>query len=160
MMEVEFGGVTEAIANLTERGAVDPVVKATLTLSESGFVSVSDAVAFGEIKDESLTGKCLSNACSVVDYSYFSLLIGKIKGLFGAGSSSSDDATAESAENTPPRDTESASASASSSSSAASASATPEKKAPVENTISLTIENKFTTIPPMTVEEKRKSRSR
>ena len=159
MMEVEFGGVTEAIANLTERGAVDPVVKATLTLSESGFVSVSDAVAFGEIKDDSLTGKCLPIACSVVDYSYFYLLVGKIKGLFGAGSSSSDDATAESAENTPPRDTESASASASSSS-AASASATPEKKAPVENTISLTIENKFTTIPPMTVDEKRKSRSR
>ncbi len=133
-MEVEFGGVTEAIANLTERGAVDPVVKATLTLSESGFVSVSDAVAFGEIKDDSLSGKCLSNVCSVVESitHYFSLLVGKIKGLFGAGSSSSDDATAESAENTPPRDTESASASASSSSAAASASATPEKKAPVE----------------------------
>lgn len=70
-MEVEFGGVTEAIANLTERGAVDPVVKATLTLSESGFVSVSDAVAFGEIKDESLTGKCLVRTCFVADCSPF-----------------------------------------------------------------------------------------
>lgn len=57
MMEVELGNVTEAIANLTERGAIDPVVKATLTLSESGFISVSDAVAYGEIKDESITGK-------------------------------------------------------------------------------------------------------
>jgi len=57
MLEVEIGGVAEALANLTERGAVDPVVKATLTLSESGFVAVKDAVAFGEIKDESLTGK-------------------------------------------------------------------------------------------------------
>ncbi|EEB88608.1 hypothetical protein MPER_13477, partial [Moniliophthora perniciosa FA553] len=37
------------------RGAVDPVVKATVKLSESGFVSVTDAVAYGDIKDESLT---------------------------------------------------------------------------------------------------------
>lgn len=56
MMEVDLGNVTEAIANLTERGAVDPVVKATVMLSESGFVSVTDAVAYGEIKDDSLTG--------------------------------------------------------------------------------------------------------
>lgn len=55
-MEVELGGVKEALGNLTERGAVDPVVKATLTLSESGFVSVSEAIAFGEIKDDSITG--------------------------------------------------------------------------------------------------------
>jgi len=57
MLEVDLGDVTTAIANLTERGAVDPVVKATLTLSESGFVSVSDAFAYGEIKDESITGE-------------------------------------------------------------------------------------------------------
>jgi hypoxia up-regulated 1 len=56
MLEVEITGVAEALANLTERGAIDPVVKATVSLSESGFVSVSKAVAFGEIKDESLTG--------------------------------------------------------------------------------------------------------
>lgn len=56
MVEADLAGVAEGIANLTERGAVDPVVKATLTLSESGFVSVSDAVVYGEIKDESLTG--------------------------------------------------------------------------------------------------------
>lgn len=43
MMEVEIGNVTEAIANLTEHGASEPVVKATIALSESGFVSVSDA---------------------------------------------------------------------------------------------------------------------
>lgn len=57
MMEVELSNVTEAIANLTERGAVDPVVKATIMLSDSGFVSVTDAVAFGEIKDDSLKGQ-------------------------------------------------------------------------------------------------------
>lgn len=57
MLEAEISGVAEAIGNLTERGAVDPVIKATVTLSESGFVSVSDAVAFGEIKDDSIAGK-------------------------------------------------------------------------------------------------------
>ena len=56
MMEVELTDVAEALANLTERGAVDPVVKATLMLSDSGFVSVTEAVAFGEIKDDSLSG--------------------------------------------------------------------------------------------------------
>jgi hypothetical protein len=49
ILEAEITGVAEAIANLTERGATDPVVKATLTLSESGFVSVSEAVAYGEV---------------------------------------------------------------------------------------------------------------
>lgn len=56
MLEVDLVGVTEAIGNLTERGAVEPVVKATITLSESGFVSVSEAVAYGEIKDDSIAG--------------------------------------------------------------------------------------------------------
>lgn len=56
MFESQIVGVSEALGNLTERGAVDPVVKATLMLSDSGFVSVSEAVAYGEIKDDSLTG--------------------------------------------------------------------------------------------------------
>lgn len=52
--------MAEAIANLTELGASEPVVKATLMLSESGFISVSSAVAFGEIKDDSIAGNlCL-----------------------------------------------------------------------------------------------------
>ncbi|TFK36492.1 Hsp70 protein-domain-containing protein [Crucibulum laeve] len=137
MLEAELIGVTEAIGNLTERGATDPVVKATLTLSESGFVSVTDAIAFGEIKDDSITGK--------------------LKGLFGKGSSSSEEAT-ESAENTPPRDTDTTS---STSSANATPSAEPEKKAaPVENTIPLNISISFTTIPPMTVDEKKIARGR
>jgi len=57
MLEAEIVGVAEAIANLTALGVVDPVVKATLTLSESGFVSVSSAVALGEIKDDSISGE-------------------------------------------------------------------------------------------------------
>lgn len=48
--------VSEALANLTERGAIDPVVKVTVLLSESGFAVLQDAVAFGEIKDESIAG--------------------------------------------------------------------------------------------------------
>ena len=60
ILEAEITAVSEAFGNLTERGAADPVVRATVRLSESGFVSVPDAVAFGDIKDESLTGTRLS----------------------------------------------------------------------------------------------------
>lgn len=42
--------MAEALTNLTEGGAVDPVIKATVALSESGFVSVKEAVAYGETK--------------------------------------------------------------------------------------------------------------
>jgi hypoxia up-regulated 1 len=57
MLEADIVGFAEAIANLIEHGAVDPVVKVTLTLYESGFVSVSDAIVFGEIKDDGITGE-------------------------------------------------------------------------------------------------------
>lgn len=144
-MEVEITGIAEAIANLTELGASDPVVKATLTMSESGFVSVSNAIAFGEIKDESIAGK--------------------LKGFFGAGSSSADgeESTPEKA---PPRESDSSS-SASATPSGASNS-TPEKEkdeknkkpTPKDNTISLNITVVFPTIPPMTVEHKKNARSR
>lgn len=65
ILEAKIVGIPEAIDNLTERGAIDPVIKATVVLSESGFVTVKDAVAYGEIKDDSITGK--------------------LKGLFGGG---------------------------------------------------------------------------
>lgn len=55
LVEAEISGVKEAFAELEEAGAVDPVVKATLAVSESGFAGIQDAVAYGEIK-ESLTG--------------------------------------------------------------------------------------------------------
>ena len=168
MLEVEIGGVAEAFANLTERGAVDLVVKATLTLSDSGFVAVKDAVAYGEIKDESLTGKIPFSQLIIFLYETSDAdLSGKLKGLFGGGASSSDEATADSADNTPPRDSESSSASAVSSSSSASASSaaaaekeTKKAATPVENTIPLSLEVTFPTIPPMTVEQKKTSRSR
>ena len=55
LSETEITGVKEAIGNLTENGATDPVVKATVVLSESGFAAIQDAVAYGEIK-ETLAG--------------------------------------------------------------------------------------------------------
>ena len=40
LLEVDIKGIQEALTNLTEAGAIDPVIKATVMLSESGFVSV------------------------------------------------------------------------------------------------------------------------
>ncbi|KAH7882234.1 Hsp70 protein-domain-containing protein [Phlebopus sp. FC_14] len=57
ILQAQISGVGEALGNLTELGAIDPIIKTTVVLSESGFVSVKEAVAYGEIKDESLTGK-------------------------------------------------------------------------------------------------------
>ncbi|KAF8346739.1 heat shock protein 70 family [Amanita rubescens] len=154
ILEAEIVGVAEAIANLTELGVVDPVVKTTVTLSESGFVSVSDAIAYGEIKDDSLTGK--------------------LKGLFAA--SSSEDTTTESVANQPPResdsDSDAASPSSSSSAEAEPSSSgeatipTPSPSAEVkkilqkEQTIPLTVNTYFISIQPMSVEEKKESRNR
>lgn len=59
IMKVDITNVTAALANLTSRGAVDPVVKVTLQLNENGHVAVTDAIAFGEVKDDSLTGLLL-----------------------------------------------------------------------------------------------------
>jgi len=144
-LEVGITGVAEAIANLTELGASDPVVKATLTLSESGFVSVSSAVAFGEIKDDSIAGK--------------------LKGFFGGGSTSSE--AAETPEKAPPRDAESSGASSASASPSGASNSTPEKDkeekkkaVPKDNTITLNTTVVFPTIPPMTVDHKRNARSR
>ncbi|RXW20133.1 hypothetical protein EST38_g5719 [Candolleomyces aberdarensis] len=149
MIEVHINGVADAILNMTEMGIPDPVIKATVSLSDSGFISVSDAFAYGEIKDESLTGK--------------------LKGLFG-GSSSTEEETG-SAEHVPPRETPgSASSSSSSTSSTAAAEGSAasddeaekkeEKKkpkpGPVE--IELKINNQWTTVPPMTVKQKKAAR--
>ncbi|KAG6888558.1 hypothetical protein C0992_008187 [Termitomyces sp. T32_za158] len=140
MFESQIVGVSEALGNLTERGAVDPVVKATLMLSDSGFVSVSEAVAYG-----------------------------KLKGLFGGGSS--EDQTETSTENVPPRGTSTEPSESTSSSSSSSATPTPssnetdaqpEKKKVVskEDTVKLKVVTTFPVIPPMTVDEKKEARSR
>jgi hypoxia up-regulated 1 len=56
LLDARISGVAEALANITEAGGVDPVVKATILYSESGFVSVPEAIAYAEIKDDSLAG--------------------------------------------------------------------------------------------------------
>lgn len=57
IVEAKIGGVAEAIANLTEKGVLEPVIKTTIALSESGFVSISDAIAIGEVKQDSIKGE-------------------------------------------------------------------------------------------------------
>jgi hypothetical protein len=71
VLEAEITGVSEALANLTERGALDPVVKAVVTLSESGFVTIDNAVAFGDIKDESLSGSSFISLVFMQKFQYF-----------------------------------------------------------------------------------------
>jgi len=46
------------------------VIKATVVLSESGFMSVRDALAYGEIKDDSITGMYLLFVLFLVISSY------------------------------------------------------------------------------------------
>ncbi|KAH8079815.1 heat shock protein 70 family [Cristinia sonorae] len=138
ILEAEISGIPEALGNLTERGAIDPVVKATVVLSDSGFVSVQDAVAFGEIKDDSITGK--------------------LKGLFGSGSSSDAAPTEQEtlARSEAPEDE-----SSSESSATPSPTPTPEKKvSPKDNTIALELKINLSSIPPMSVAQKRASRDR
>ena len=74
ILEAEIRGVSEALGTLMERGAVDPVVKAKVRLSESGFVSVQEAIAYGEIKDDSIAGMRAS-----FNISNFSLLDNQAK---------------------------------------------------------------------------------
>ncbi|THH27975.1 hypothetical protein EUX98_g6205 [Antrodiella citrinella] len=137
ILEAEISGIPEALANLTERGAVDPVVKATVVLSDSGFVSVHDAVAYGEIKDDSIAGK--------------------LKGLFGTGSSSEEPA----AEQETVARSEDSSSSVSDASASPSATPVPEKKASSkDNTIALEVKVNLSSVPPMSVAQKRASRDR
>ncbi|KAI5119564.1 hypothetical protein M0805_005628 [Coniferiporia weirii] len=156
LLEAEIIGVKEALAELAEAGAIDPVVKATLALSESGFAGIQDAVAYGEIKkDESFAGK--------------------LKGFFGGAKgdvkdeSSSEATSSETSSSSSPSATASESAesesvspseSASSSSSAASPSPSPEKKKEVRDTIPLKLSVKPLSIPALTPTEVRRSRDR
>lgn len=78
ILEAQISGVADALGNLTERGAVDPVVKVTVALSDSGFVSVEEAIAYGEVK---------------------SSIAGKLKTFFGGGAGETDGATGGEKEN-------------------------------------------------------------
>jgi len=56
IIEAELVGVQEAITSLTEAGAKEPVVKLTVGISDSGFATLEDAIVFGDIKGDSITG--------------------------------------------------------------------------------------------------------
>jgi hypoxia up-regulated 1 len=57
IIEAELIGIREAITNLTEAGVKEPVVKLTVSISDSGFATLEDAIVFGEMmKDDSITG--------------------------------------------------------------------------------------------------------
>lgn len=143
ILEAEITGIPEALKNLTDMGAVEPVVKATLVLSESGFVSVQDAVAFGEIKDDSIAGK--------------------LKGLFGGkdGSSSSEEAAGNTETVARSEASESNEPSGATTTTTASSTPTPSKKpTPKESTIALKVKVNLSSIPPMVVPEKRAARDR
>ncbi|KAF8315850.1 HSP70-domain-containing protein [Clavulina sp. PMI_390] len=134
IMQVSIQDVAAAVANLTSRGATEPVVKVTVQLNENGHVAVTEAVAYGEVKDDTLTGK--------------------LKNLFGGG------AAPESAE--APDASESASASVTSST--AAPSGTPvsdaEAKKVQKNTVPLTVQVTPLASRPMSSEEKLNARSR
>ena len=135
LLEANIKGVAEALKNLTEAGATDPVVKATVSLSESGFASIQDAVAFGEIKDDSIAGK--------------------LKGFFGGGSSSSSSDTESEHETAARSDAPEETAAAASSNSSEA-----KEKPVVKDTIQLELDITLSSLPPMSVAEKRTARDR
>ena len=152
IISADITGVAEALQNLTELGATELVIKATVALSEAGFVSVQDAIAFGEIKDDSLAGMAIPRSpLNFFRNTHFEIRhdIGKLKGLFG-GSSSLEDTSSES--ETVAREAETSSA-------APSATAV-AKKTPQDNTIPLGLKINLSSVPPMSVPEKRAARDR
>lgn len=141
LLDARISGVAEALANITEAGGIDPVIKATILFSESGFVSVPEAVAYAEIKDDSITGVSARRRwiVTVADL----MLTGKLKGLFG-------DPSAE----------DGSTSTADASSSSVSPKATKAPAMPKDITIPLNVTVKFTSVAPMGLEQKREARQR
>ncbi|KAH9996166.1 actin-like ATPase domain-containing protein [Russula compacta] len=125
LLDVRISGVAEALANIIEAGGVDPVIKATILFSESGFVSVPEAIAYAETKDDSLAGK--------------------LKGLFGDGSSSAEDGSTSTVD---------------SSTSSSAPKTTKPPATPKDITIPLNVTVKFPSVAPMGLEQKREARQR
>ncbi|KAG8842725.1 lumenal Hsp70 protein [Serendipita sp. 405] len=131
ILEAEISGVAEALANLTSRGAIDPLVKVTIgMLSDFGMAIIHDASVYGEVKEETI--------------------VGKIKNLFGGSSSSSSSATG---------DTETATTSDSTETASAEEPLTTEVKS-VPSTIPLEISLRYLSILPYSGEEIGESRQR
>ncbi|KAG8809977.1 lumenal Hsp70 protein, partial [Serendipita sp. 401] len=131
ILEAEISGVAEALANLTSRGAIDPLVKVTIgMLSDFGMAIIHDASVYGEVKEETI--------------------VGKIKNLFGGSSSSSSSATG---------DTETATTSDSTETASAEEPLTTEVKS-VPSTIPLEVSLRYLSILPYSGEEIGESRQR
>ncbi|KAG8817653.1 lumenal Hsp70 protein, partial [Serendipita sp. 399] len=138
ILEAEISGVAEALANLTSRGAIDPLVKVTVGISDSGMAVIHDASVYGEVKEETI--------------------VGKIKNLFGGGSSSSSSSSSTSASD----EAETATASDSTETSSASAeepTTTKEVKS-VPSMIPLEVTLRHLSIIPFSAEEIIDSRKR
>ncbi|KAI0339093.1 actin-like ATPase domain-containing protein [Trametopsis cervina] len=143
ILEADIKGVHEALNNLTASGAVDPVVKATVVLSESGFTTIQDVIAFGEIKDDSFTGKLKSM-------------------LAGAKSTEGGESAAETAaraEATPGEEKKPEDEKKEDSKDEKKEEKEVKKEKP-RDTIPLEVEIKYSSIPPMSAPEKRASRDR
>lgn len=159
LLEASITGVKEAFANLTEMGGIDPVVKATILLSPSGFVSVPEAVAYAELKDDSFAGTSpsflsfptsQSNWDGCLYFWIFVLLSGKLKGFFGSGETST---SVEGEGDEPATSTSTSSGSATKSTQAAAVKET-------STSLPLGVDVKFTSVAPMALETKKEARQR
>jgi len=159
LLEAQLSGVKDAIGNLTESGAVDPVVKATVILSESGFAGIRDAIAFGEIKrDEGVVGVYNTHELKYIIYTNI-LNTDKLKGLFG-GASKNESESQDAESSTDIGDSRSStSTSTTGSETASSDSATPTPKK-VQDTIPLTMDVKPLSIPALSPSQLTRSKAR
>ena len=117
------------------------MIKTTITLTESGFVSISDAVAVGEVKQESIKGEEWMRLYSGFPADWFT---DKIKGLFGGSSSDPSSSTSTGTDSEP----------------TVLADEVTTSESGLEVTIPLTIDFEFGSTPPMTAAEKRVARDR
>jgi hypoxia up-regulated 1 len=146
ILEADISGVQDALKTLTEAGAIDPVIKATVVLSESGFANVQDVVAYGEIKDESITGKLKS-------------MLNNALPTDGSESESEKETVARPTSTTTTTTTTTASSEGNETTEAATDKKEKEKEKP-KDTIPLKVEIKWSSIPPMSTVEKRTARDR
>lgn len=138
LLEAEITGIKDAFSELAEAGATEPVVKAVLQLSESGFAGLQDAVATSNIK---------KNSGSFSD---------RLKGFFGSDKNEDEEGSSSSSSSTEdPIPTSSLS-----STSEDTPSSDIKRRKEVRDTIPLKLTIKPLSIPALSPGELRKSRDR
>jgi hypoxia up-regulated 1 len=140
LLDVRISGITEALANISAAGGVDPIIKATILFSESGFVSVPEAIAYGEIKDDSLAGASTRSPPPLLRL--LNMCAGKLKGLSGDSSPSAEDGSTSTVDPS------------------VAPKATKAATTPKDITIPLNVTVKFPSVAPMGLEQKREARQR